>query len=145
MDNPYEAIQEEHLAELEQDLRIKLPTDYRQFLLAHNGGRPTPFVFDVNVDGLVIHIPIDRFLGIRQGDLYSFSRVLEDYKGRLPSNLLPIACEALGLECISINGEDYGKIYFWDQSFEVTEGEPDYSNVYLIAHNFSEFLDMLHD
>jgi hypothetical protein len=48
------------------------------------------------------------------------------------------------LICISIQGDDYGKVYFWDHNWEVTEGEPDYSNVHPLADSFTEFLGKLY-
>lgn len=67
------------------------------------------------------------------------------YRGRIPPNLLPIAHDPFGnLICLSVAGQDRGKVYFWDHEVEVREGEiPSYRNVSFIADNFESFLDGL--
>jgi hypothetical protein len=52
------------------------------------------------------------------------------------------------LICKSCGSSDAGKIYFWDHEKEVDymrSDDTDYSNRYLMADNFDEFLDGLQD
>ena len=61
--------------------------------------------------------------------------------------MLPIAHDSQGnIICISCGKNDYGRVYFWDHEDEVdyTESrDDDYSNLYLIADDFSSFLEGL--
>lgn len=124
---------------------VVFPSDYRKFLLAHNGGRPVPSAFplfglDKNPYGNVHY-----FFGIENNgdddscDLLSIFEIMRD---RLPGNLIAIADDGCGdLICLSVSGEDVGAVVFWNQH-NVPE-TPDYSNVYFIANSFSDFLDSL--
>jgi hypothetical protein len=68
---------------------------------------------------------------------------------RLPNHLLPIAHDPLGnLICISCSKEDFGYIYFWDHENAVdyaNSTDADYSNLYIIAKSFKEFIAGLQD
>jgi hypothetical protein len=63
----------------------------------------------------------------------------------VPAGFLPLAVDPGGnLICLVISGTNTGKVYFWDHEEEVEEGQqPGYSNVYLIANSFNEFLNSL--
>jgi hypothetical protein len=137
-------IHESDIEALEKQLQVRLPASYRNFLLEHNGGELSPNVFLISEregnDNL-------RYLfGIGDDEDYSISGYMEIYSGRIPDNFLAIGADDLGnLVCLSIKGDDVGKIYFWDHDWEVVEGVPDYSNVTLVADSFSQLLEELHD
>lgn len=141
----YEPISEAELAQFEKEQGIELPREYRQFFLMHNGGKPKPNKFDVDIGGFKGSSRVQNFLGFHDTEPCTFSKYLATYKDRIPDNLLPIATElSVDLICLSVRGGDYGKVYFWDHDWEVTEGKPDYSNVHLLADSFTEFLDKLY-
>ena len=64
---------------------------------------------------------------------------------RVPAGFIGIAESAGGnLICLSLGSEDQGAVYFWDHNWEAEDGEvPDMSNMTLVAHSFSEFIDAL--
>ena len=122
---------------------IVIPDDYKNFLIQYNGGRPeNSTVHFKNRDEATMLNCIFGFTKDRYG---SFTRYQGVYAGRIPSNTIAIADDAGGnLIIMSISGEDYGKIYFWDHEMEAYEDEdPDYSNLTLVADSFQEFLDNL--
>jgi hypothetical protein len=106
---------------LEKKLGYPLLDQYKHFLLEHNGGRPTPA--EVNYQqpdrNELSSTVIQFFFGIYdQGDIYDLSsNSVEgdgDYMGRMPPHFLPIAIDVFGnLFCISLSGNDIGKIFFW--------------------------------
>lgn len=139
-----QAITEAELKQFEDNLKARLPEDYRNFLLMHNGGKPTPDIFDVDLDGFQNTSSVQHLLSLANNDYYSFGKYLEVYKGRIPINLLPIAKElSVDLICLSVSGEDYGCVYYWDHNWE--QEPPDYTNVHFLANSFSDFLQMLYD
>lgn len=141
----FSPITEAELQQFEAEIGYRLPDEYRRFLLKYNGGKPDPKTFNVNIDGFQTFTSVTRFAGLTKPDYCGFDRLLKTYTGRIPRNLLPIACElSVDLICISIAGDDYEKVYLWDHNWEVTEGEPDYSNVHHIADSFEEFLEQLY-
>ena len=137
-------LDEVFLKALEKSWGFKLPSSYRLFLLTYNGGIPDCDCFKFNDN----RSDLRYFYGIHDDEdsnlLYEYQNV---YKDRIPDNCFPIACDSFGnLILISVKGPDRGKIYFWDHEEEAYEDEePDYSNLTLIADNFDEFLDGLHD
>ena len=134
---------EMELAQFEDKLNRRLPEDYRQFLLKHNGGEPHPSTFFISQGQG--EDDIRHFLGMSEMKEYSLVHYHEIYSGRIPQNLLPIAPDYFSnLVCLSIDGADRGSVYFWDHDWEVVEGEPDYSNVQLLAEGFDDFLERLY-
>lgn len=128
----------------EQKWGVKLPEEYRKFLSTYNGGYPFPDAFAIA--DIEDESTVDRFLQLGAGPHSNLEKYMTTYTGRLPNDLFPIAHDPGGnLICIGIDGDCFGKIYFWDHEFEADENEPDYSNVYLIADSFIEFLENLYE
>jgi len=130
----------------ESQLGFRLPRDYRDFLLSHNGGRPEPELFPIHglaknpVGALQVFFGIDS--EIESSDLLWNVEVMA---GRLPANCLPIACDNSGdLICLSLYGPDAGSVLFWDYYGEQPGPIRGYENVYKIAESFGEFLNALH-
>ncbi len=141
MTESHEPLGEDEVAALEQYLGSQLPSEYRTFLLAHNGGRPEPNAFEVE-DYPGVGSILDWFLGIKEGVHNDISDHVEEYRGRIPIDLLPIAYDPGGnLVCLAVSGPRTGSVYFWDHEGE--EEAPSYRNVYLIADRFDLFLDRL--
>ena len=139
-------LDETFLKALEQVWGFKLPTDYRNFLLEHNGGYPEKPVFDFkndSEDGSVLSM----FFCIYPDFNHNLLDNLKIYQHRIPSHMFPIADDDCGnLILLSVKNPDRGKIYFWDHEMECEEGEePDYSNLSLIADSFEEFCDKLRE
>ena len=133
-------LDENTLSLFEKNINIKLPHQYRAFLLEYNGGYPEPDGFKFAQDESFI----DQFLSIGNGEHSNLESYIKTYKGRLPSDLLPIAHDPGGnLICIGIKNDVAGKVFYWDHEFESDEEAPDYSNVHIIAHDFNHFIDNL--
>jgi cell wall assembly regulator SMI1 len=141
----------EDITKFEEEIGYELPEDYKKFLLEHNGGRPSPegFSFEYR-DSKKSSSLLDFFYGI-QGETeehYDLATNNQDFKGRIPSDMLVIACDQAGNQiCLGLFGNVKGKIYFWDHEEEaVSEGDPPvYGNLYFIANSFSEFVNGLSD
>lgn len=71
---------------------IKLPSEYRTFLLANNGGRPVPPAFPIqgfpdNPIGV-----IQAFFGLKtEIQTEDLDRILDELHGVIPAGILPIA------------------------------------------------------
>jgi len=138
---------------VEKELNIKFPEDYKQHLLKHNGGHPIknryPMIECIDNDPNNNTADIDWFLAIYDGEYDNFLKDYNTFKiwqKRMPDELIPIGCGSGGDQiCISVKGNNYGKVYFWNHDWECEEGEePDYSNVHLIANSFTEFINSLY-
>lgn len=134
------------LQAVEQQLNIKFPDDYRRFLLAHNGGRPEPDVFEILLED---ETPINSsmmhwFYSIDPSDYYNnILKMAEVFADRMPPEFIPIGCDQGGNQiCLVVVGEDKGMIFFWDHEQEMDEGEPPtYDNLFFIADNIDDLLN----
>jgi len=135
-----------------KELNINLPEDYKQHLIKYNGGHPikdgAPMINPI--DESETDIGIDWFLAIYEGESSNFLKAYHTFKiwqKRMPDELIPIANASCGDKiCMSVKGDNYGKIYYWEHEIEASEGEePDYSNVHLIANSFTDFINSLYE
>ena len=128
-------LSESDLSIVESHFNFKFPDQYKNFLLEHNGGIPGNVYYLVNDNGYVINF----FLSLFVKEL-SFEEYFQDYKINtkvLPDRMVPIAEDAFGNAiCISVSGEDYGAIFFWDHEDSDTEMRQ-------IAISFNDFLNGL--
>ncbi|WP_241640820.1 SMI1/KNR4 family protein [Rosenbergiella epipactidis] len=135
-------VSEQELTNLENQLGIKLPIGYREFLKKHNGGYPQPDGFDFADDGS----SVDRLFEVSDSKNESITAYFNTYKNRIPKNYFPVAKDPGGnLILIEINGAG-SEIYYWDHENEVEDGDvPGMDNMYLIAYNFDEFINNLYE
>jgi hypothetical protein len=133
-------VTDKELSEFEDKRGLTFPEDYRNFLLQTNGGQPEPSTFhfrseeNKEEDSLIDFF--FSFAPTRQ--LYGIEENLEEYEGRIPDGLLPIACDPFdNLVLISFIEGTYGKIYFWDHEKELTH--PDRTRLPCLANSFTEF------
>jgi hypothetical protein len=139
---------EAKLTAFEASLGCQLPEDYRQFLIACNGGHiggrlwfhgPTPE--GASADAGVHHIG-----GFREESYFSLVRHRDAYKGRIPNEMLWIMDDPFGNAiCIGLTGTHRGRIYFWDHEREPDSDEWDgkadtAGNVQLLANSFTDFV-----
>ncbi len=120
---------------LEARIGTSLPPEYREYLLAQDGGRLA------SNDGAVKNI-----FGLDDvPEWASMWENLDVYNGRVPSWLLPVADDEYGnLYAISVRPADFGSVWFWDHEEEADEGEPaSEENISLKAASWSGFLEGL--
>lgn len=131
---------------LEDRLGVKLPPQYRAFLLRVNGGTPRPercFDNHKGVESLVF-----MFYAVKHERVsLTLAQSAWQLEDRVPSVLLPIAYDAGGNQiCIGVSGRHYGRVYFWDMEGEADSGrKPWWRNVTLITRTFDEFIDLFYD
>jgi hypothetical protein len=103
------------LDELEAHLGQVIPTDYREHLTRHDGGR-----MDNNSGAL------NTVFGV--GDVPEYASlwgILGMRGDRVPEWLLPVADDAYGnLFCLSLREADEGSVWLWNHEEEADEGEP---------------------
>ncbi len=97
------------IIDFEKELNIKLPEQYRKFMIKYNGGDMPETDFKIKNEGS----DVSYFYGIGDVD-NSFSDIpfIEDFTGR---DILPIASDSFGnIIAIGVKGNSEGKIYFCD-------------------------------
>lgn len=127
------------LRDVEAKVRGYLPEDYVQFLLRENGGRPEPSVFGFQEHGEPSDSSVAWLFGLCDDPDYSLEANLEEYEGRIPGGLCPIACDPFGnLLLLCLKEDDYGAIWFWNHELE--EAPPPTSNMSRVSDSFSRFI-----
>jgi hypothetical protein len=150
--NRFGALTEERLVRLESRLKARLPDDYRQFLLHHNGGRPTWPRFTFEGEGEPQESVLEWFFAVhdepyeededwnpdrREGLPPHFGQpleqVFEDFRSEKPrSGVLPIGRDpCANLICLGYAGKRAGRVFFYDH--EIGELIP-------LAASFTAFL-----
>ena len=77
--NKYGKLDDIKLFKFEKLINSRLPDDYRQFLIAHNGGKPSPSDFMISEEEG--ENSIHEFYGIHDGpDYASLEKSYRDYK-----------------------------------------------------------------
>lgn len=139
-------INESNILEFEDKIDLKLPLEYKSFLLKYNGGECEPCEFVFTENGVESDSSVRSFFAIGgiDGD-YDLEENVDIYineEKRLLNGLIPIAEDDGGnLICICCLGLETGKIYFWDHE---NEDENDLNgNVFLVSNSLNEFIDNL--
>ena len=120
-------LNEEKLQMFENELKVKLPVDYKEFMLAHNGGMPEDdlmFNYHNSVNNKESRSLIQMFYIIYEEENYEIYNLknicftLWNDKA-LTKDYLAIAEDPAGnYVCISLNAETYGNIYFCNHEYE---------------------------
>ena len=148
-----EPVSLDQLERIERSLNLRLPAEYRSFLLRANGGVPEPRHFHYTV--------IDEDEGTRRRQKAKITRFyparpteapgapgnsfLTGYQNAIPFGfpdwLLPIAGVDDALEgsllCIAVKGKKQGRIYYWPEQ-EIGE-----DTLHHVADSFKSFLALL--
>jgi cell wall assembly regulator SMI1 len=140
---PHGPLSEERLREFEENLGVRLPTEYRQFLKEHNGGRPKPggFWIERHTDASEVH----QFYGLHDGPEWLS---IDCYAGAdrygIPPGMLAIGDDGVGNHiCIWIEGDERGAITFVDHELHPYDQPHSLEGVTRLASSFAEFLSVL--
>ncbi|NTX00483.1 SMI1/KNR4 family protein [Myxococcus sp. CA040A] len=130
-------LSEETVQLFEAQHGIKLPRQFREFLLATNGGRPERDLFQIDGFKGNPHGRIHLFFGLHDPvESCNLDWNLRVFEGRIPAWLLPIATtEGADKVCLATSGGDEGGIYYWD-----AHALPGTNSTYLLAENFGSFV-----
>ncbi|ERJ11075.1 SMI1/KNR4 family protein [Haloplasma contractile] len=107
---------------LEQRLNLKLPLDYKEFLIKTNGGIPEDNVF-IHADQ---SFSIDTFFGFVSNEIDNLNNQFKNFQTISTNHYLPICrLEGGDLLVINFNEHDYGNIMLCehetDQMIKISE------------------------
>lgn len=134
---------EAEIAQFETQIGHRLPDDYREFLLTHNGGRPEPDAFTLTIwghaeeDVVMCFFPmrdlslgtveVEDFAELRSWPLHCAWEDLSNdlrnlYEIELDETLLPIGTDGSGnYFCVVLDGSRRGSILFLEHEMAGTE------------------------
>jgi hypothetical protein len=132
-----------HLDRMEHQLDVKLPDEYRSFLLTSNGGKPRPNFFAIQGHKTLHMGRIDQLFGL--GLPAKESNIDWNYKnliGTLPNYHFPLGTTTEGdMITMSLGKLDAGRIYYWIRAEYNVAGD---NEAYFVAGNFTKFLASLY-
>ena len=147
-------LSENDINDLESQLGLRLPEDYRRFMLEHNGGWPevdwcfdfaepsTGTITDSVLMDIMVYYP-GAATEPKYDDLVSCNKMLHN-EGYIPQHYLQIATDSCGnLICLSTDEKDYGYMYFGDHGLEDTD--TGYTAMGWITDSFTEFINGLYE
>ena len=122
------SIGEGEVQEFERAHGLKLPDDYRRFLIEHNGGVPQN-----NSEG------VRAFFCLGKHAQWGLEQAMVQHRDELPAGLCPVASDQLGnLYCVACAGDGEGAVYLWDR-----KGKDAQAPLSRAADSFGQFLDSL--
>jgi cell wall assembly regulator SMI1 len=136
------------IADFEKQFDIRLPQDYKEFLLQNNGGAPEEdwaFDFIDIATNTKTGSDIQSFFVIYDEETYKDDDLRKSYRilrenEEVPVGILPIGNDPGGnLICISVSDKNYGEVFFCDHELE--DPETGYIIMSTIADSFSKFID----
>lgn len=139
------AVTEADLQQLEWLLQLRLPEDYRDFLLATNGGQVEGYwAFELAAnDGSML----SQFYRLKDKSpsTSTLAYMRQLYAERMPRGLLVIGCDPGGGKiCLGYAGPLAGRVWFWDPGMDFDDTVPgSFENFHEMAGSFTQFLSSL--
>ena len=117
---------------------LVFPESYVDFLKKYNDSELDSNII-MGAEDLGIYIRY--FYGTTNDDFSNIEEVYQCYFNRMPSKCIPIADSDFGNQiCMSLQKENYGKIYFWDHETMDTDYEEKcklaFEDMILLADSF---------
>lgn len=129
------------IQKLEESFNVKLPTDYRDFLIKHNGADIVDGIFYVK--DLEQKILMGGFYGVESNPKkIGLINQNEEYGDDIPDNSLLIGSDPGSGWILLVNDGENNGIWYYDHTY-FFEQSSDELNTYFICETFSEFLKIL--
>lgn len=124
---------------------LVFPKLYTDFLKKYNDSELDSNIIAGTED---LGIYIRYFYGTTNDDFSNIEEVYQSYFNRMPSKCIPIADSDFGNQiCMSLQNENYGKIYFWNHETMDTDYEEKcklaFGDMILLADSFESLLDKI--
>lgn len=158
----WEPLSEAELAAIEREIGATLPDDYREFVSRYGFatfGELVQFPALQPLPGSVSEsgfAPFSHFYGPASAGPNGLAKVIKRLRGRMPDSVIPIAADGGGSQIVlAVTGGVRGEVYYWDVSHEWDRDEYEeehgrampeeakFSNMYLVANSFTDFLGRL--
>jgi hypothetical protein len=136
----------QQLLEFEELLKVKLPEQYKDFLLKQSNGALLRGCFEYVFLGVKDETCVTRLLSPSQDEKsVNLLRILTDDRRTFSATMLPIGYTMNGdILCLETGVDNYGNVYLWKHEWEYSgdEDEEDVS-MCLVARDFDSFLSSL--
>lgn len=130
------------LAEFETQRSIKLPADYRQFLIEYNGGVPSKR--GLFLKGCGTSVTLDVLYGIHEEPGLDMRFSTEEWKDEMPEGFIVIGGDPGGAMFILGTSSEPG-IYYWDHQHALPGSSEELGNTFYLSETFTELLELVHE
>ncbi|MBL9197828.1 SMI1/KNR4 family protein [Xanthomonas fragariae] len=141
------AASEGDVLSFEEQVGLKLPDDYRSFLLRHNGGRPEKNVLTLNGERWALNELYG--LGDAAGLVDSLAACNDVLDGRIPRGFVAIGDTPGGDQfLLASQDSDAHGVYIFDHENEPETADipwTEFPNLIFVADSFDQVLGMLSD
>lgn len=128
--------------QFENYVKMKLPKDYREFLLNTNGGHFDEEIHTFWVEELQQNIGIDVLFGLNQVRSLCLNDWYDEYSEDLLENTIIIGDSINSGLILLIWQDDWKGIFLWDHCLELEQSTEE-DCLYRIADQFDLFFDSL--
>lgn len=127
-------IDEQEFTNIEKELKVQFPTDFKDIVLKYNGASPKYIAYDTeNTKGRVA----EYLLSFTNNDQDNIIDTYNAIKDRLEEGLVPVMKDPFGnFICFNFSKKDSCELVFWNH---------DNNNIEYISQSFSNFLEKLYD
>lgn len=140
------SILERDLEDLEQEVGLILPEDFRLSCLQHNGADAYPSTFKTKDNSYEANVQFFYSVLSKKNKTDTISYMYKIYDGRLPDKMVPIGVDGFGNQiCLHVLDQGKGGIYYWDLENETEGLGNSMKNFYLISESFTEFIQDLYE
>lgn len=148
IENEFGSLSRSDIDDFSDRNRTSLPSDYEDFLLDCNGGKPRREHRNVFVSGSDEPLSdIQYFYSLTtSGPSYSsLQNAIDVYDGRLPKSAIPVATDSLGNQYLlrTTGWGNRGSIWFWDHERE--SNSPSWADTLFVAKSLSVFWTLTGD
>ena len=135
------ALSDADILAFEERFQAVLPSDYRHFLLTHNGGHPMPDSVKLVLNGQQVNWRLHFFLGLKDPmEECNLDWAIDITGDTRPDGLIPFATDEGGnFFYIDVRPQHSGAVYFGATPEDVSKVRP-----VLVSLSFSAFIDSLH-
>ena len=130
------------LEQYEKDTNMKLPADYKQFLMRTNGGQFINEIYTFWVEKLEMNIGVDVLFGFNSSRSLCLTTWYKEYVDELPENAIIIGNSINAGLILLIWQIDWKGVFLWDLSLDLEQSTEE-NCLYRIADNFNQFYSSL--
>lgn len=132
----------DEVTQYEDLVKMKLPKDYKEFLLKTNGGHFVDGIHTVWVEELKQNIGIDVLFGFNQARSLCLNSWHNEYSEELPENTIIIGNTINAGLILLIWQDDWKGVFLWDHCLELEQSTEE-DCLYRISDSFELFLNLL--
>lgn len=126
----------------EETVKMRLPKDYKEFLLDTNGGQFIDEIHTFWVDELKENIGIDVLFGFNQVRSLCLNSWYNEYGEELPEETIIIGNSINAGLILLIWQDDWKGVFLWDHCLELEQSTEE-DCLYRISDNFDLFFNSL--